>query len=97
MDVRQQAFRALGSATLFKQLRMIEFQEPFKNQRSLCTRQAQGVTIHRLRDVKLAPQQCLLSQSRQAHHTYRPELGTEVAQRIEKMCARSVHPPLQMQ
>jgi hypothetical protein len=53
MDVGQQMRRSPGRAALLQQLRMIEFEQAFKQQRALCPRQAQCVTIEGLGGIEV--------------------------------------------
>ncbi|MNH45800.1 hypothetical protein D3C79_1083500 [compost metagenome] len=66
MNIGQQAFGTPGSAALLQQLRVIQFEQAFEQQRTLRTRQAQCVTVERLRDIELGIEQRLLGQPGQA-------------------------------
>ncbi|MNZ89590.1 hypothetical protein D3C78_1085210 [compost metagenome] len=62
MDVGQQLPGSPGGTTLLQQLRMIEFEQAFKQQRALCPCQAQGVTIEGLGGIEVGVEQRLLGQ-----------------------------------
>ena len=53
MDVGQQLRCSPRRTTLLQQLGMIEFEQAFKQQRALCPRQAQGVTIEGLGGIEV--------------------------------------------
>ena len=91
---------ALGSprcTTLFQQLRMIEFQQAFKQQRALRSRQAQCVTIEGLGGVEVGVEQGLLGQPGQTQQPRGPGVGRQFVQRLDKVRPCRVHAPLQMQ
>ena len=66
MDIRQQAFGTLGSAALLQPLGVIEFEQAFKEQRTLRPRQTQRLTVEGLRCIEVGAEQCLLGQPGQA-------------------------------
>ncbi|MNM78935.1 hypothetical protein D3C81_908550 [compost metagenome] len=97
MDVGQQLPCSPRCATLLQQLRMIEFEQAFKQQRALRPRQAQGITIEGLGGIEVGVEQRLLGQPGQTQQPCGPRLGRQFVQRLDKMrpCRRQAS--LQMQ
>ena len=84
-------------ATLLENLRVIELQQAFEQQRPLGPREAQRVAVQALGYVELAAQQGLLGQPRQAQQAGGPGLDWQRLQRLDEVLARRRHPPLQVQ
>ena len=67
LHIFQQALRPIRGATLLQQLRVVQLQQGFEQQRAVGTGQAQGFATQGLGDIQLTAQQGLLGQARKAH------------------------------